>query len=349
MGSDISPVSDRQYFSVKTDRLATITRTMHGRDDDGACYWSSVLLSNPFTSGVVSVTITLLSFPCGSFRFGLMDSKNLIPEIGTRLGGRVKNSVGLARFGSLWFNTPSSGSYEYYHSVLKEGDCVRMEVDLDSTPRTVRFFVNGEAVKLYVGEQKQSDGNIFMVKCRRRSEWIALLVFTNSQFSTLKSSQMSLVQGLGEGYLLSASSSRSAPSLTLESSTFTSCSDTSSSSSKVCATAPAIHVTNINPIITSCTFTNPDEITRTPASCELICPVSFSCLDTPLLMSIKGGSSSITDTSFIRLCGGAIRVEGGTHQFTRVRFYANGKRLDSAYRAGKLVLIISPQPDIVPT
>ncbi|KAK2950049.1 hypothetical protein BLNAU_14971 [Blattamonas nauphoetae] len=158
-----------------------------------------------------------------------------------------------------------------------------------------------------------------------------LLVFTNCQFSTLKSSQMTLVQGLGEGYLLSASSSRSAPSLTMESSTFTSCSYTSSSSSKVCATAPAIHVTNINPIITSCTFTNPDEITRTPASCELICPVSFSCLDTPLLMSIKGGSSSITDTSFIRLCGGAIRVEGGTHQFTRVRFYANGKRLDSAY------------------
>ncbi|KAK2941717.1 hypothetical protein BLNAU_23379 [Blattamonas nauphoetae] len=36
------------------------------------------------------------------------------------------------------------------HSELKESDCVRMEVDLDSTLRTVQFFVNGEAGRSYV-------------------------------------------------------------------------------------------------------------------------------------------------------------------------------------------------------
>ncbi|KAK2957276.1 hypothetical protein BLNAU_7654 [Blattamonas nauphoetae] len=89
-----------------------------------------------------------------------MDSSSPIPKIGEGLGWNIESpffsllifsdSVGLARFGSFWFNTPSSGSGQYYHSELKEGDCVRMEVDLDSTPRTLQFFVNGEAVQWYV-------------------------------------------------------------------------------------------------------------------------------------------------------------------------------------------------------
>ncbi|KAK2942435.1 hypothetical protein BLNAU_22668 [Blattamonas nauphoetae] len=33
---------------------------------------------------------------------------------------------------------------------MRDGDCVRMEVDMDSTPRTVQFFVNGESGECFV-------------------------------------------------------------------------------------------------------------------------------------------------------------------------------------------------------
>ncbi|KAK2957275.1 hypothetical protein BLNAU_7653 [Blattamonas nauphoetae] len=81
-----------------------------------------------------------------------MDSTSPIPAIGEALGREVKNSVGLNKFGDLDHNTPSETSGRYYHSELKEGDCVRMEVDLESTPRTVQFFVNGQAGMCYVSE-----------------------------------------------------------------------------------------------------------------------------------------------------------------------------------------------------
>ncbi|KAK2957322.1 hypothetical protein BLNAU_7700 [Blattamonas nauphoetae] len=74
-----------------------------------------------------------------------MDSKYQIPKLGEQLGFNVNNSVGLNSFGVLWINTPSSGSGQACSSRLDEGVCVRMEVDHDSTPRTVQFFVNGEA------------------------------------------------------------------------------------------------------------------------------------------------------------------------------------------------------------
>ncbi|KAK2949963.1 putative Protein kinase domain containing protein [Blattamonas nauphoetae] len=82
--------------------------------------------------------------------FGLMDSRQPLPTIDETLGYDVKHSVGLNRYSDLIFNTPSSRSNAHCHSWLKEGDCVRMEVDLDSTSRTVQFFVNGKAVKDYV-------------------------------------------------------------------------------------------------------------------------------------------------------------------------------------------------------
>ncbi|KAK2957296.1 hypothetical protein BLNAU_7674 [Blattamonas nauphoetae] len=110
----------------------------------------SVLLSSLFTSGVVSITITILSIQHGILSFGLMDSSSPIPKIGEILGYNVKNSVGLNRFGKLWIYTPSEHSLKHCTSILHEGDCVRMEVDLDSKPRTVQFFVNGEAGERFI-------------------------------------------------------------------------------------------------------------------------------------------------------------------------------------------------------
>ncbi|KAK2949964.1 hypothetical protein BLNAU_15107 [Blattamonas nauphoetae] len=86
----------------------------------------------------------------GYIRFGLMDSTSRIPEIGEALGCQVHDSVSLDQYGYLNYNTPSIRSYHDCHPSLHEGDCVRMEVDLDSIPRTVKFFVNGEAGECYM-------------------------------------------------------------------------------------------------------------------------------------------------------------------------------------------------------
>ncbi|KAK2952221.1 hypothetical protein BLNAU_12780 [Blattamonas nauphoetae] len=144
--------TDPPHFFI--DRTS-ITRTSLGRYIYGLSFWSSALLSDPFSAGVVSLTITILKLPTSSvsladFFFGLMDSNNPIPANGRALGNNVQYSISLSSKGHLFILTPPSRSFRYCHSNLHEGDCVRMEVDLDSTPRTVQFFVNGEAGKYYV-------------------------------------------------------------------------------------------------------------------------------------------------------------------------------------------------------
>ncbi|KAK2956494.1 hypothetical protein BLNAU_8548 [Blattamonas nauphoetae] len=106
---------------------------------------ASAILHDIFLSGAFLFTITIQSCSnsLGVFYVGLVDSTTPLPQEKQNLGCDVKNSIGLHKFGSLHYNTPSSNTYEYCHSSLKEGDCIQMEVDLFSTPRTVQFFVNG--------------------------------------------------------------------------------------------------------------------------------------------------------------------------------------------------------------
>ncbi|KAK2954506.1 hypothetical protein BLNAU_10526 [Blattamonas nauphoetae] len=139
--------TDPSHFSVNG---TVLSRTTHGRSVGGYWVWSSVLLSDPFTCGVVSVTITILNKLAFSLRFGLMDSAFGVPDIDTALGYNIENSLGLHTNGSLQFNIPSSRANESCFNVVNEGDCVRMEVDMDSTPRTVQFKVNGEAGRYFM-------------------------------------------------------------------------------------------------------------------------------------------------------------------------------------------------------
>ncbi|KAK2952896.1 hypothetical protein BLNAU_12217 [Blattamonas nauphoetae] len=85
---------------------------------------------------------------------GLLDSTAAVPKLGDALGYIVKDSLSSFSFnGGLYRNTPSTGHqyrFDSCHSYLKEGDCVRMEVDMESTPRTVLFFVNGESGRCFV-------------------------------------------------------------------------------------------------------------------------------------------------------------------------------------------------------
>ncbi|KAK2957340.1 hypothetical protein BLNAU_7718 [Blattamonas nauphoetae] len=82
--------TDPSHFSI------IHTTIVHAIDDsNGNSFWSSVLLSNPFTSGVVSITITILSLPNETLCFGLMDSTSPIPKIDEVIGYNVKISTNM--------------------------------------------------------------------------------------------------------------------------------------------------------------------------------------------------------------------------------------------------------------
>ncbi|KAK2947829.1 hypothetical protein BLNAU_17249 [Blattamonas nauphoetae] len=139
--------TDSAHFTID---CTTITRSAVGLPSKAYYCTSSIVLGDPVTKGIVSVTLTILSFPTvgyhvGAVRIGLLESTAAVPKLGEILGDNVK--------GSLWCNTPSTQHARrnaYCHSKLNEGDCVRMEVDMDSNPRTVQFFVNGESGRCFV-------------------------------------------------------------------------------------------------------------------------------------------------------------------------------------------------------
>ncbi|KAK2947840.1 hypothetical protein BLNAU_17260 [Blattamonas nauphoetae] len=132
-------------------RNTTITHSPLGQNSFNSDY--TLLLKEKITSGVVSMTLTLLC-QRGAINFGLIDSNTPVPKLGDAVGSDVENSVSLySCYGLLYHNTPSTSheiDVKYCHSVLREGDCVRMEVDMESTPRTVQFFVNGETGQCFV-------------------------------------------------------------------------------------------------------------------------------------------------------------------------------------------------------
>ncbi|KAK2941963.1 hypothetical protein BLNAU_23116 [Blattamonas nauphoetae] len=120
---------------------------------------SCILLGDPVTTGIVSVTLTILSLPAinyftGRVYFGLLDSPTPVPDFGDHIGLNLKNSVALdsstGRINSVTPSTRRVTGPPLTYSHLKEGACVRMEVDMDSTPRTVQFFMNGKAGRFFV-------------------------------------------------------------------------------------------------------------------------------------------------------------------------------------------------------
>ncbi|KAK2955405.1 hypothetical protein BLNAU_9633 [Blattamonas nauphoetae] len=70
--------SHSSHFSI--DRT-TLIRTRDGGDPYGYSHWSSALISDPFTSGVVSITITVfkISTDSSGVCFGVLDSSAEIP------------------------------------------------------------------------------------------------------------------------------------------------------------------------------------------------------------------------------------------------------------------------------
>ncbi|KAK2947539.1 hypothetical protein BLNAU_17559 [Blattamonas nauphoetae] len=145
-------LTHKSHFII---RNTVLTRTEKGEDKKGRGRPSTVLFSEPITKGVVSVTFAVLTIAesgaeKGFITFGLLDSSLAVPELGQVLGKDVKYSVALSSSeGQLQINTQSSLEQDCCSSISKT-DRVVMEVNMDSTPRTVQFFVNGKAGKCYV-------------------------------------------------------------------------------------------------------------------------------------------------------------------------------------------------------
>ncbi|KAK2950356.1 putative CAMK family protein kinase [Blattamonas nauphoetae] len=143
------------YKSHFTIRNNVLTRTDKGEDKKGNTRPSTVLFSEPITKGVVSVTFVVLNLPesveeDGFINFGLVDSSVAVPQLGRVLGTNVKRSVSYSS---------SKGRIQAFNQVKLEERCsdslskkdrIVMEVNMDSTPRTLQFFVNGKAGQSYV-------------------------------------------------------------------------------------------------------------------------------------------------------------------------------------------------------
>ncbi|KAK2961561.1 hypothetical protein BLNAU_3359 [Blattamonas nauphoetae] len=141
---------DRSHFVLND---TTLTRSEVDLSLIGCARSSAAIVRNPITAGVLSIIVTILSLPTlkdctGGLRFGVVDSTAPIPELDEAIGTKVKNSISLsASHGCIASNTPSthnSTAWDLCHSKMNEGDCIRIELDMDSSPRTVQFFVNGQ-------------------------------------------------------------------------------------------------------------------------------------------------------------------------------------------------------------
>ncbi|KAK2952235.1 hypothetical protein BLNAU_12794 [Blattamonas nauphoetae] len=103
--------TDPSYFSIMH---TTIVHAIDDSNDESPYYWRSALLSDPFNSGMISITITILSKRDAYIAVGLMDYSSGLPKL---------ESVGLNEYGQIKFNTISSRSSERCHSRLEDGDC----------------------------------------------------------------------------------------------------------------------------------------------------------------------------------------------------------------------------------
>ncbi|KAK2951542.1 putative CBL-interacting protein kinase 17 [Blattamonas nauphoetae] len=143
----------KSHFIVRKNVL---TRTEKGANENGRTRPSTVLLSKPVTKGVVSVTFVVLTLAesvdqKGFINFGLLDSSVAVPRLGQVLGRTVKHSVGLSTDGHLHVSNQIKLD-EGQDSRLSKNARVVMEMNMDSNPRTVQFFVNGKRQQSYVSE-----------------------------------------------------------------------------------------------------------------------------------------------------------------------------------------------------
>ncbi|KAK2940463.1 hypothetical protein BLNAU_24635 [Blattamonas nauphoetae] len=138
--------ADKSHLRVKN----TTFNPCKGVNESGNSIFNyPLVVSEEISSGIVSVTVTILPKLSALSHLVLPQSFEL--SLIVSRCGRMTVVCG--------FNKD------------QEGDCVRMEVGMDSKPRTLQFFVNGEAGQFYV-----SDLPTLVRIAGHQFVWIALLV-----------------------------------------------------------------------------------------------------------------------------------------------------------------------------
>ncbi|KAK2942008.1 putative Cyclin-dependent kinase 2 [Blattamonas nauphoetae] len=142
----------KTHFAIRNNVL---TRTEKGTDEKGGTRPSTVLLSEPITKGVVSVAFVILTLADtidqkGFVNFGLLDSSLAVPRLGRVLGKNLKHSIGFTTSSEVRNFLTQIRLDEGSDGCLTKKARIVMEVNMDSTPRTVQFFVNGKAGTYYV-------------------------------------------------------------------------------------------------------------------------------------------------------------------------------------------------------
>ncbi|KAK2949796.1 putative Carbon catabolite-derepressing protein kinase [Blattamonas nauphoetae] len=121
-----------------------------------------LFIAEPITRGIVSISITLNSLTTledqptfaislsstGIFMQSLVDPLSPLAMVG------FESEKGELRAGSP--SEEDEGTNEPCHQPLKAGDVVVMEVNMETNPRTVQFFVNGKAGKCYASGLTES-------------------------------------------------------------------------------------------------------------------------------------------------------------------------------------------------
>ncbi|KAK2950844.1 putative Cyclin-dependent kinase 2 [Blattamonas nauphoetae] len=145
-------------YQVK-DQTFTRFRHTHEPDEDDSEIGGLVALTEPITSGIISVSVSLRTIK--------KDAALLIqlaPATGplTSLGDIItcETCFGFASSNGRLIvdskSTDDKSRRKPCHQPLKEGDDVVIEVNMDSNPRTVQFFVNGKAGKSYGSDFPES-------------------------------------------------------------------------------------------------------------------------------------------------------------------------------------------------
>ncbi|KAK2959416.1 hypothetical protein BLNAU_5725 [Blattamonas nauphoetae] len=154
-------MSDPCLFDVSEE---TVIRTKIGRSKEGFASRASFALKEPFTSGVTSLTFTVPVVGAtdtfyGSVNVAILPSNVIVPPLRKYIASPLNACTLHYSDGKLAATIRQNATEPETlacHSPLEEGDIIRVEVDMDSTPRVAQFFVNGKAGSAYVSHLPSS-------------------------------------------------------------------------------------------------------------------------------------------------------------------------------------------------
>ncbi|KAK2947619.1 hypothetical protein BLNAU_17452 [Blattamonas nauphoetae] len=136
-------------------RKQTFTLSRPEHNHFGSVY-GRVIIAEPITRGIVSVSITLHTLTTSEhgepFCLFLSPTAGPFSLVGDILTFKF-TIYWTSSKGHLEIDLTSTGEGRIdapCHEPLREGDTVVVEVNMESNPRTVQFFVNGKAGKCYV-------------------------------------------------------------------------------------------------------------------------------------------------------------------------------------------------------